>query len=141
MSDTHHILVTDGGVDERERNKAHVKMLLNATMTDVCARYNPPLEKAFANLVSFRNHIETTVQQHGGWQPGILEALLENLDFEAVGQELGDEFTQQNLEELGETVEACLDKGIGQKAVFEALDEFVEKERRKIENQHGVTLE
>lgn len=128
-------------MDEKERNKAHVKMLLNATMTEVCGKYNPPLEKAFANLVSFRSHIDTTVTQHGGWQPGILQSLLDNLDFDAVGRELEDEFSKENLEELGTVVQACLDKGIEQKTIYDALDEFVEKERQAIESEHGVVME
>lgn len=114
-------------------------MLLNATMADVSKEYNPQLMKAFANLDSFQNHIETTVQQHGGWQPGILEALLDNLSLDHVSDEV-DEFTEENLKELKKTLQACLDKGINQKTVHEALSEFVEDQRYQIEQEHGIRL-
>lgn len=127
-------------MNKQERNKAHVKMLLNATMSEVCQEYNPPLQEAFGNLAAFTSHIETTIQEHGGWQPDILEAVMENLTLDHLGDEVN-EFTEDQMMGFKDIVMACLEKGIGQDAIFEAFEEFVEEERDKIERQHGVRLE
>jgi len=127
-------------MNKQERNKAHVKMLINATMSDVCQEYNPPLHEAFGNVAAFTSHIENTVQEHGGWQPDILEAIMENLTLDHLGAEVN-QFTEDQMMGLKDIVMSCLEKGIGQDAIFSAFEEFVEEERDKIERQHGVRLE
>lgn len=127
-------------MNDTERNKAHVKLLLDAAMSAACEEYNPRLEKAFANLTAFQSHIDRTIQQHGGWQPGILQALLDNLSLDHFEDELG-EFSYEHMKQLKKMVQACLDKGIDQQTVYRALEEYVEEERKEIEQIHGVRLE
>lgn len=127
------------GVTDRTAQKAHVKLLLEAAMSEACAEHNPRLEKATATLASYRSTIEEHVMQTGGWRPGLLREIIGGRDYDDLEADIGRPFRDQ-IEALDKSVIACLDKDIGQQVVFDALNEWVEQQFRDIERQYGVDL-